>query len=196
MNTWETGRYGLGARAIVTHPATPAPCQETGLSNDGDIWFPQGTPSSKRKKGTHAPGPETHASTYTLDTLRGARGAHLGEGGTAPEAASKHLHSGLTWRGGAQGRSRGGRAVPLGLTWRRTAGCSRSCPGGCHGQCWRGRRRRSEPLRDSQAEGWRCAAWRWWGVVTENPKHGGDCGTGQLLDTDYPHSMTLMARKC
>lgn len=41
-----------------------------------------------------------------------------------------------------------------------TAGCSQSCPGGCHGRCWRGRRRTSAAPWGSQAGGWRCAAWR------------------------------------
>lgn len=75
-------------------------------------------------------------------------------------------------RGRSQGLRAAGGALGQGrLTWRRTAGHSRSCPGGCPGRCWRGRRRKSAPPRGSQAEGWRCAAHR--GGVTGGPPHGG-----------------------
>lgn len=50
------------------------------------------------------------------------------------------------------------------LTWRHIVGCSQSCPEGCLGQCWRGRRRRPAPPRGSQAGVWRCAVGR--GSVT------------------------------
>lgn len=62
-------------------------------------------------------------------------------------------------------QQRGGLGLPGGLrpgslTWIHIVGCNQSCPEGCHGQYWRGRRRRPAPPRGSRAGVWRCAVGR------------------------------------
>ena len=81
------------------------------------------------------------------------------------------------------------------LTWRRTAGYSRSCPGGCHGQCWRGRRRMSVPPWGSQAGGWRCAAWRGGHITNRSTAQMGPVGQHRT-PAAHPCSMPLTVMMC